>query len=202
MHKSRVADYDVNEAEEYHERCVSLLLPMLDDKRIITDGAFLATSTLLRFYEEVSAPVHGRDDARHLLGGYASVAAAQEERLPWTGLRNAALWVHQRQDVFNAILNQRRPKTDLDKISLDRSMTAADECIWAKRASCLTADVVEWCFGPEAGSVPKYLTLTQKLRDWDVYKPIEYTPVYFSDSDPSIGKYFPDYCLTLDACCG
>lgn len=57
MHRSRVADYDVNEAEEYHERCVSLLLPMLDDKRSITDGAFLATSTLLRFYEEVSGMI-------------------------------------------------------------------------------------------------------------------------------------------------
>lgn len=54
MHRSRVAEYDENEAEDYHEQCVRLLLPMLDDKSIITDGAFLATSTLLRFYEEVS----------------------------------------------------------------------------------------------------------------------------------------------------
>lgn len=54
MHRSQVSDYDTEEAEEYHEQCVRLLLPMLEDKRIITDGAFLATSTLLRFYEEVS----------------------------------------------------------------------------------------------------------------------------------------------------
>lgn len=54
MHMSRVAEYDVDEAEEYHEKCVELLLPMLHDKKVITDGAVLASSVLLRFYEEVS----------------------------------------------------------------------------------------------------------------------------------------------------
>ncbi|KAF2094201.1 hypothetical protein NA57DRAFT_80616 [Rhizodiscina lignyota] len=200
MHRSRVAEYDENEAEDYHEQCVRLLLPMLDDKSIITDGAFLATSTLLRFYEEVSAPVHGRDDARHLLGGYASVAAAQEEQRPWSGLRNAALWVHQRQDVFNAILNQRVPKTDLDKCGLDRSVAPADECIWAKRATCLVGDVVTFCFGPDAGSTSKYLEIKQRLDDWDLCKPGSFTPVYFRERDPAAGRYFPEICLLLDPC--
>jgi hypothetical protein len=42
------------EAESYHEKCVRLLLPMLKDKLAVVDGAFLATSTILRFYEEIS----------------------------------------------------------------------------------------------------------------------------------------------------
>ena len=46
-------DYD-NEAVRYHEQSVTLLLPMLHDKRAVTDGAFLACSTILRFYEEIS----------------------------------------------------------------------------------------------------------------------------------------------------
>lgn len=54
IHMNRVGDYDVNEAEQYHEKCVELLLPMLNDKRVITDGAVLASSVLLRFYEEIS----------------------------------------------------------------------------------------------------------------------------------------------------
>ena len=42
------------EADDFHERCVSLLLPMLHDYDSVTDGAFLACSTILRFYEEIS----------------------------------------------------------------------------------------------------------------------------------------------------
>ena len=42
------------EADDFHERCVSFLLPMLHDHGSITDGAFLACSTILRFYEEIS----------------------------------------------------------------------------------------------------------------------------------------------------
>lgn len=147
-----------------------------------------------------SAPVHGRDDARHLLGGYASVAAAQEEQKPWNGLRNAALWVHQRQDAFNAILNQRVPKTDLDKCGLDRSMSPADECVWAKRATCLVGDVVSFCFGPYAGSASRYVEIRQALDEWDMCKPASFTPVYFRERDPDAGRYFPDFCLLLDPC--
>lgn len=54
VHMNRVSSYDVNEAEEYHEKCVELLIPMLDDEQVITDGAVLASSVLLRFYEEMS----------------------------------------------------------------------------------------------------------------------------------------------------
>lgn len=49
------------EAEKFHAQCVSLLLPMLQDQDSIADGAFLACSTILRFYEEISgksASVH------------------------------------------------------------------------------------------------------------------------------------------------
>jgi hypothetical protein len=60
IHKSRyeknqtVAGELAADAEFYHEQCVSLLLPMLQDQDAITDGAFLACSTILRFYEEIS----------------------------------------------------------------------------------------------------------------------------------------------------
>jgi hypothetical protein len=57
IHMNRVAEYDINEAEEYHERCIELLLPMLNEKEAITDGALLASSVLLRFYEEISGAI-------------------------------------------------------------------------------------------------------------------------------------------------
>jgi hypothetical protein len=64
IHRSRFIENEcvardyANEAERYHEQCVTLLLPMLHDKRAVTDGAFLACSTILRFYEEISGTSH------------------------------------------------------------------------------------------------------------------------------------------------
>ena len=57
MHRSRTCAgnrHEAAEAEGFHKNCVSLLLPMLHDQRVITDGAFFACSTILRFYEELS----------------------------------------------------------------------------------------------------------------------------------------------------
>lgn len=57
MHRSRIGFRELDEAaeaEDFHKKCVSLLLPMLQDQRCVTDAAFLACSTILRFYEEIS----------------------------------------------------------------------------------------------------------------------------------------------------
>lgn len=43
-----------SEGDSYHERCVEILLPLLHNKPAVTDEAFLACSTILRFYEEIS----------------------------------------------------------------------------------------------------------------------------------------------------
>lgn len=79
-------------------------------------------------------------------------------------------------------------------------MKEASEDIWAKRSTCLTADVVTFCFGPDASSVDKYLELKNRLDQWDACKPPSFTPLYYQDRDPAAGRYFPDVWLTLDAC--
>lgn len=55
MHLNRLSRYDIAEADCYHEKCIELLLPILNDKNAIMDGAVLASSVLLRFYEEISS---------------------------------------------------------------------------------------------------------------------------------------------------
>lgn len=60
MHRSRsIKDAELAyslamEGDSYHGQCVELLLPMLLDSTAVTDEAFLACSTILRFYEEIS----------------------------------------------------------------------------------------------------------------------------------------------------
>ncbi|KAF9774149.1 hypothetical protein IL306_007899 [Fusarium sp. DS 682] len=192
-HKSRFLDDPaVSEdyaryGEEYHEKCISLLLPMLNDSESITDGAFLACSTILRWYEELS-------------GGYASVAESFKQDLPWEGFRRAALWIHLRQDIFNAVINQRVPRTDVNRLGIDRSVSPADEATWAKRALCLEAEVVDYCFGHEASSNQKYLFLKSQLEEWDRHKPQTFTPVFYQERDPSQGRMFPVVSVLLESC--
>ncbi|KAF5695076.1 ARCA-like protein [Fusarium denticulatum] len=205
-HESRFLDDPViaqdyaRYGEEYHEKCISLLLPMLNDSESITDGAFLACSTILRWCEELSAPIHGRDDARHLLGGYASVAESFRQDLPWEGFRRAALWIHLRQDIFNAVINQRVPRTNVNRLRIDRSCSPADETTWAKRVLCLEAKVVEYCFGHEGSPIQNYETLEARLEDWDRQKPQTFTPVFYQERDPSQGLSFPNVSVLLDSC--
>ncbi|KAG5799763.1 hypothetical protein H9Q69_001274, partial [Fusarium xylarioides] len=205
-HKSRVVDDpDVAQdyaryGEEYHEKCIGLLLPMLNDNESITDGAFLACSTILRWYEELSAPIHGRDDARHLLGGYASVAEPITKDLPWDGFRRTALWIHLRQDIFNAVINQRVPRTNVNRLGIDRSSSSADETTWAKRVLCLEAEVVGYCFGSEGSPIQQYKDLEARLEDWDRQKPQTFTPVFYQERDPSQGVPFPIISVLLDSC--
>lgn len=97
-------------------------------------------------------------------------------------------------------MNQRPTKTNLDMCNIDRSMNEVDECIWAKRSTCLAADVVSFCFGPEAASTTKYTALKESLNEWNACRPASFNPVYYRDRDPAVGRHFPDIWLTLDAC--
>lgn len=156
-------------------------------------------TTLCLLTTSLSASVHGRDDARHLLGGYASVTESQKNIIQETGpLGKAAFWIHQRQDVFNAIINQRLPRTDLDRSGLDRSVSVAEPNLWAKRATCLQAEVVSFCFGADNNSVEKFRHVARRLEEWDLYKPRIFTPVFYQDRDLSQGRFLPDICVLWD----
>ena len=144
-----------------------------------------------------SAPYHGCDDARHLLGGYASVAEFQAQNLQHSGLSSSAFWVHQRQDAYNALINQRVPKTDLEYCDMDRGVAPADEYVWAKRPVCLMAECVEFCFG-SPNSIDKHNELERRLEEWYTQKPATFSPVHCRGRDPENGKMFPEICVVMD----
>lgn len=117
---------------------------------------------------------------------------------PFTNLKNAAFWIHQRQDVYNALVGQRVPTTNLACSGLDRSSGPADDYTWAKRTTCLQAECVEFCFGPNAANTSAYNALQQRLDEWYHHKPTHFSPVCYIEENPSEGKFFPDFCVLLD----
>lgn len=148
------------------------------------------------------AQPHGREDVQHLLGGYVSVAQMRTGNvLASSNLANAAFWVHQRQDLFVAIINSRAPKT-CSAIETESHLYSGEEYAWTKRATTLHAEVVDFCFGPRSNSVEAFLSIANDLDEWDSCKPVTFTPVHFDEPDSSLeSQGYRDLCFTLD-CCG
>ena len=55
LHLSRVSDLDSYEAVCYHDRCLGLMVPMLDDPERIKDDNLLMTTVILHLYEDLDS---------------------------------------------------------------------------------------------------------------------------------------------------
>ena len=55
LHLSRVSDLDSYEAVRYHDRCLGLMVPMLDDPERIQDDNLLMTTVILHLYEDLDS---------------------------------------------------------------------------------------------------------------------------------------------------
>lgn len=65
LHLSRVSDLDSYEAVRYHDRCLGLMVPMLDDPDRIKDDNLLMTTIILHLYEDIdSMPFNVRARSR------------------------------------------------------------------------------------------------------------------------------------------
>jgi hypothetical protein len=53
-HLSRTTDFDSAVADHYHHECVSLIIPMLDQKDLVADETLFAAAVILRAFEETN----------------------------------------------------------------------------------------------------------------------------------------------------
>lgn len=55
LHLSRVSDLDSYEAVRYHDRCLGLMVPMLNDPDRVKDDNLLMTTVILHLYEDIDS---------------------------------------------------------------------------------------------------------------------------------------------------
>ncbi|KAK5222239.1 hypothetical protein LTR72_006496 [Exophiala xenobiotica] len=176
-HLSRTADYDPTVAEQHHERCVELLIPILDDS--FAPDEVVAATVLLRFYEQMSSAVIGYDQEAHLSGASAFINS-ESTCVAAGGLREASFWLFLRQDIDVALSQQRLPKLNLDAFSAGLNLQgAACDHTWANRIVWITAEVLRFLFGPQR-SQDKLNELVQKTESWMCNKPASFRPLYVS----------------------
>lgn len=178
-HLSRTADFDPSVAEDYHETCVELLIPILDDSVAVADEVVAAT-VLLRFYEQMSSAVIGFDQEAHLSGASAFMNS-ESTCATAGGLREASFWLFLRQDIDVALSQQRLLKLDLEAFSagLDLQSPACDYT-WANRIVWIAAEVLTFLFGSRK-SQAKLSELVEKTESWMNSKPASFRPLYVSE---------------------
>jgi hypothetical protein len=175
-HLSRTAGYDPLVAERYHEVCVELLIPMLDDLTNITDEVIAAT-VLLRNFEQMSSAITGFDSERHL-SGTSAFMNSEGTCITASSLRQASFWIFIRQDLDIALSQQRPLKLNLKKYAFEMDLeTPSDDWGWANKIVWITAEVVEFTFGWEK-SRRTYEDLKLKTESWWQRKPASFRPLY------------------------
>lgn len=177
-HLCRTADFDRTIAKQYDERCVELLIPILDES--FASDEVVAATVLLRFYEQMASAVIGFDQEAHL-GGASAFINSESTCATAGGLREACFWLFLRQDIDVALSQQRLLKLDLDAFSagLDLQEPACDHT-WANRIIWITAEVLRFLFGPQR-SQDTLQELVERTESWMYNKPVSFRPLYVSN---------------------
>ena len=55
LHLSRVSDLDSYEAVRYHDRCIGLMVSMLNEPDRVKDDNLLMTTVILHLYEDIDS---------------------------------------------------------------------------------------------------------------------------------------------------
>lgn len=161
-------------ADSYHERCVSIMLPVLDKPEFeIGIDILLSSTVILRFFEQISCaqnpaislehiPYHGlsplthptahtpsNDPQRHLLAGSVYISSHVDCAISG-GLASASFWVFVIQDIQFALTYQKCLRLTFgpfdDRL---RRWWVAKPCTerdWVNRAIWLLAETVELCY--------------------------------------------------------
>ncbi|RAO67520.1 uncharacterized protein BHQ10_003532 [Talaromyces amestolkiae] len=193
-HLSRTTDFDSAVADHYHHECVSLIIPMLDQKYLVADETLFAAAVILRAFEETNESQMGTEPEHHLTGT-SVFANAQLEFRTWGGLGHAAFWLFVRQDIYMSVLIQRPLKVDLagweDRLSFDLGFNATTDCTWANRMTWIVAEIVSFCFGDRLSYV-NWEAARAKTERWNLTRPPSFDPILYIERDEDAGKYFPE----------
>jgi hypothetical protein len=184
-HLSRVTHYDPRVADMYHERCVELLIPLLDELSFVSDEVVAAT-VLLRLYEQMSSAITGSDCARHL-SGTSAFMNAESTCATAGGIRQASFWIFLRQDIDVALNHQRPLKLNLDAFAPRMDLHELwDDWAWANRMVWITAEIVAFAFARDKAQ-SRLEELKTKTKEWWRYKPDSFRPLSVAR-----GSVFPE----------
>ena len=113
------------------------------------------------------------------------------------GLRQAAFWVGVRQEIHSAFMKQRPLAFPLERCNAFRSLSPAEDAVWADRLVIFCADVVQFCHSGDAPGKGKdkererWEELKATERTWCKLLPSSFEPTFFRPAYLPSGDIFP-----------
>ena len=98
-------------------------------------------------------------------------------------LRQAAFWVFLRQEIYNAFMKQRSIHFSLRRCEAFRSLSSADDSIWAHRLVVFCADVLQYCHGPEVHTAERWEELKAFHAQLINSLPLSFHPIHFRPTE-------------------
>ncbi|CAG8910202.1 unnamed protein product [Penicillium egyptiacum] len=189
-------------AHAYHERCISIMLPVLDQPEFLIGIDILLSSTvILRFFESISTHSPPNDQQHHLLAGSVYVGSHVDSAISG-GLASASFWAYVIQDIQFALTYQKCLRLTFAPFD-DRlrrwwaAKPALSDGDWTNRAIWLLAETIDLCYNTSGrshdariGSVGE-VALRHRILEWELGRPDTFAPLHLSPPDPGRGKPFP-----------
>ncbi|KAI5456196.1 hypothetical protein BGZ63DRAFT_367490 [Mariannaea sp. PMI_226] len=201
-----------NTADQFQEKCIELLIPLLSTETIANDEAILCAIVILRVCEQLSVTVMGSDQERHLAGLSALLKTSQGRQVdPSTPtLSQAAFWVYVRQCLYNACVNQQPPNLDFELVLIPpppvvngQAVDVKSETAWANTMTWICATVVHFCFcgsvlySESSTRMQRWHELSEAVENWKKTKPSTFDPIW--SGEPELGgNPFPETWFTAD----
>ncbi|KAI6747635.1 hypothetical protein HG530_015743 [Fusarium avenaceum] len=203
---------DGNTADEFQDKCIELLIPLLSTEGIVNDEAILCAMVILRVCEQLSVTVIGSDQERHLAGLSALLKTSQGRQVDPSipTLSQAAFWVYVRQCLYNACINQQPPNLDFElvlipppHVSSGQAVDIKSETAWANTMTWICATVVDFCFRgsvlylESSTRVQRWYELSEAVENWNEAKPSTFDPMWSGGKSKESGP-FPEIWFTAD----
>ncbi|OQE29586.1 hypothetical protein PENSTE_c002G08775 [Penicillium steckii] len=202
-HLSRTANtISPDVADSYHERCVSIMLPVLDKPEFdIGIDILLSSTVILRFFEQISSHTPSNDPQRHLLAGSVYISSHVDCAISG-GLASASFWVFVIQDIQFALTYQKCLRLTFAPFDdrLRRWWVAKpilSDGDWVNRAIWILAETIDFCYNVSGRNYGGHLgvageeALKQRILQWESGRPDTFVPLHISPPDHARGKPFP-----------
>ncbi|KAJ6019356.1 hypothetical protein N7522_001423 [Penicillium canescens] len=200
-HLSRTTNTIPADLEDmYHERCISIMLPVLDKSDEIGIDVLISSTVMLRFFEQVSSCNPSNDHQCHLLAGSVYISSHVDCVIS-DGLATASFWLFVIQDIQFAFTYQKCLRLTFAPFEevLRRwwvAKPALSDGDWTNRAIWLLAETVDFCwnvsgrnYGGRLGSVGE-MALRQRILEWEVGRPNSFAPSHVSPPGRAIRRHF------------
>lgn len=116
--------------------------------------------------------------------------------IPAPSLGHSACLIALRQEIWSAFLHQHPCRLPICPYEAEIIFDdTANDFIWANRILIWCASLLNFCFRCEPMTheekVQRWTKFKSFEEQWNTRKPYSFRPIYYEDSDPSSGTFFP-----------